>query len=268
MKNIKTSLIITTYNRPDALKFVLMSVLNQTEFPDEVIIADDGSKSETADLIKNFAEVFPVPLQHVWHEDNGFRLSEIRNKAIALAVGDYIIQIDGDIILEKHFIADHMHFARPYRFVQGRRAALMKDGTMAQFVAGNLNGFSPLMKDLILRENAIRFPLLSRIYSPLKKKNRLIGANEAFWREDVIAVNGYDNGMVGWGAEDEHFCRRLINIGVLPFNVYFACTCFHLWHDFSKYPLDWEKINKKKALIKEIVENKITWCENGIDKYL
>ena len=95
---MKTSLIISTYNRPDALAVTLESILQLNRLPDEVIIGDDGSTSETADVIASFQTRFPVPLIHIWHEDKGFRLAKIRNKCLARATGDYIIQIDGDLI--------------------------------------------------------------------------------------------------------------------------------------------------------------------------
>lgn len=115
------SLIISTYNFPKALDICLQSVLQQSVLPDEVLIADDGSREETKKVVEKFQKQLPVPMIHVWHEDNGFRLTVIRNKAIAKASKDYIIQIDGDIILNRHFIKDHKRFARKNSFVSGSR---------------------------------------------------------------------------------------------------------------------------------------------------
>ena len=121
---MKVSLLISTYNRPDALELCLKSVLHQVYMPDEIIIADDGSKDETRDVIQKYADLSVVPLQHVWHEDNGFQLAMIRNKAIAVANGDYIIQIDGDLILHPYFVKDHKDFAKRNSFVRGSRIYL------------------------------------------------------------------------------------------------------------------------------------------------
>ena len=85
---MKISLIISTYNRPEALRLSLMSVKVQTRIPDEVIIADDGSKESTRKLIKDFATKFPCPLLHAWQEDKGFRLAESRNNALRMAHGE------------------------------------------------------------------------------------------------------------------------------------------------------------------------------------
>lgn len=60
---------------------------------------------------KNFAKDFPCPILHAWQEDKGFRLAESRNNALRMAHGDYIVFIDGDIIMERHFIADHERLA-------------------------------------------------------------------------------------------------------------------------------------------------------------
>ena len=104
MQKITSSLILATYNWKEALELVLMSVMRQSVKPFEVIIADDGSREDTKALIDEYRKKFDIPLIHVWHEDKGFRLSEIRNKAIKQARGNYIIQIDGDTILHKDFV--------------------------------------------------------------------------------------------------------------------------------------------------------------------
>ena len=113
IKQHRVSLIVSTYNRPDALRVCLDSVKHQTILPYEVIIGDDGSRSETADTIKEISRNFPVPIKHVWHEDNGFRLAMMRNKSVAASSGDYIIEVDGDVFLHPKFIEDHLREAAP-----------------------------------------------------------------------------------------------------------------------------------------------------------
>ena len=118
------SLIITTYNWPRALYLCLDSVMQQTVMPSEILVADDGSGISTRDVVRHFQNISPVPVRHIWHEDNGFRLAAIRNKAIAASKGKYIIQIDGDLILQRNFIQDHMLFAREGCFVTGSRGII------------------------------------------------------------------------------------------------------------------------------------------------
>lgn len=118
------SLIITTYNSPDRLALVLDSVRDLSPIPAEVIIADDGSTDDTRELIESYAKSFPCPLRHIWQEDKGFRVSISRNKGIAAATQDYIITIDGDMIVDSHFIADHLRFAKRGVVLQGSRTGL------------------------------------------------------------------------------------------------------------------------------------------------
>ena len=118
------SLIISTYNWPRALYLCLDSVMQQTVMPTEILIADDGSGISTRDVVKHFENISPVPVHHIWHEDRGFRLAAIRNKAIAASSGEYVIQIDGDLILHRHFIQDHIIFARKGCFVTGSRGII------------------------------------------------------------------------------------------------------------------------------------------------
>ena len=124
MNSFSSSLIISTYNRPDMLRICLLGVLDQSVLPNEILIADDGSGPETKQLVDEFAAKSQVPIVHVWQADDGFRLAAIRNKSFAKASGDYIIQTDGDIILHKHFIRDHIHMAKKNMFISGARSLL------------------------------------------------------------------------------------------------------------------------------------------------
>ncbi|MBU0946765.1 MAG: glycosyltransferase, partial [Proteobacteria bacterium] len=104
---MRTSLIITTYNWKEALELSVRSVFKQTHLPSEIIIADDGSKSDTRQLIESLQKISPVNIVHSWQQNKGFRLSRSRNKALSIAQGNYIILIVGDILIEENFIADH-----------------------------------------------------------------------------------------------------------------------------------------------------------------
>ena len=136
------SLIISTYNWPRALYLCLDSVMQQTVMPSEILIADDGSGMSTRDVVKHFENISPVPVRHIWHEDNGFRLAAIRNKAIAASKGKYIIQIDGDLILQRNFIQDHMLFAREGCFVTGSRGIITELLTR-KVLSGEITSLSP-----------------------------------------------------------------------------------------------------------------------------
>lgn len=259
---MKVSVVVSTYNRPDALNLVINSILNQTNLPNEIIIADDGSSSETEKLVTQFINQHPEIIRHVWHEDKGFRLSEIRNKAIASAIGDYIIQIDGDTVLHPKFVSDHIQTAKPGCFVAGSRTMLSSNETEQMF-------FSPenANKRLNIKWKTIRIwglmKLLSlRSISRFSYKN-IKGCNMAFWKKDFIAVNGYNEDFIGWGSEDKELETRFLNYGISRLNLKFGAIQYHLYHpENSRSRMEVNEyiahVTKSKRLLK---------CLNGIDKY-
>ena len=272
MLNMKTSLIISTYNWPEALTLCLKSVAAQSRRPDEVLVADDGSRGETRRTVMQIAEACSLPLRHIWHEDNGFRLSAIRNRAMAAASGDYIIQIDGDLILHPDFVADHIRMADRGWFVVGSRAILGESlsrrllGSAAALDAANPAppaAIGALCGDVRNRLNAFRLPLLTGLLKN-RRGHGARGCNMAFWRDDVLTVNGYDENMTGWGHEDKEFAARLRNAGIGQHTLKFGGIVWHLHHreaERSRENINLEMLHRteREALVR---------CENGIDKYL
>ena len=157
---MKCNLIISTYNWPEALDLVLKSVLRQTTMPTEGIIADDGSKAETRLLVEEYKKIFSVPLIHVWQEDNGFRLATIRNKAISNSNFTYIIQIDGDVILNKNFIKYHLKFAKPNQYLFGSRISIQEKKLSELFKNKNIN-LNFFTSKIGNRFRAVRLPLFN-----------------------------------------------------------------------------------------------------------
>lgn len=262
---MKTSLIISTYNRPDALRLCLLSVKNQTVMPDEVIIGDDGSRRETADLIKEFSRDFPVPLKHIWHEDKGFRLAMMRNKSVAATTGDYIIEIDGDLILHRRFVEDHIRFAQKGCYLKGGRTNLGRKLTEQLCNEGKLRRINLFTRGIESKpENSLHLPLIARYLAPRYRQNKetALGCNMSFFKSDYIAINGYDEFYEGWGGEDWDFGRRLKAFGLKKRHLKFAGNVFHLWHE-DKYMQ-----NKEKNMGHCRRENLSPICTNGVDKYL
>jgi glycosyltransferase involved in cell wall biosynthesis len=261
---MRVSLVITTYNRPDALLLVLRSVEGQLTQPDEVIIADDGSDIELQKLITDFQQSFNLNIIHSWQKDKGFRAAKSRNKAIAKSNFDYIVLIDGDMILHPEFINDHINQAQPSYFVQGSRVLLTKDKTNQTLDQQKIN-FSLLSNGLQNRKNAIHSNFLSKLFS--NKSNYLSGirtCNMAFYKQDCININGFNNEFEGWGKEDSEFITRLLNSGINRKNVRFNAIQFHLWH--NEYKRD--SLEKNDAILQEAIENQTKWCYNGIDSFL
>lgn len=224
------SLIVATYNWPEALNVCLLSIKQQTLLPNEVIVADDGSDDATKALIDEMQRDFPVPLIHVWQPDLGFRKTLILNKAIARASSAYIVQVDGDVILEKHFIYDHASVAENGFFIRGTRAHISST-YVDKVLSENKIDFNYGSWGLVHRFNALRLPALAFLMEQKSSKSSGVrGSNFAFWKSDFLAVNGYDNDLTGWGHEDEELAIRLINNNVLRKSVKFKCVQFHLYH--------------------------------------
>lgn len=258
------SLIVSTYNRPDALDLVLKSVRSQLRLPLEVLVADDGSGADTAALVEQHSESFPVPLVHVWHEDSGFRLSAIRNKAIAAASGQYIVQIDGDIVLHHHFIRAHAEFAMRGTWVQGSRALLSRELTESLLRSG-VHRVSPLARGVSGRINALYIPGLSRLVSgPRDASRRVRGAHMAFWRDDLVLVNGYNEDIEGWGREDSEIATRLLNAGILRRNIKFSAVAYHLWHK----PASGGDLTANDELLRKTRELRLIRTSAGLDRHL
>ncbi len=261
---LSTSLIISTYNREDALELTLLGVLNQSELPDEIIIADDGSGQATRDLLEQYRKKFSIPIIHCWHEDLGFRLSAIRNKAIAMAGGDYIIMIDGDIIIHPHFIKSHKRNARKGQFIQGSRV-LLQERLTAKALAEKRVRFGFFNWGIKNRLNTIYSPLFSKLISFYNNKaNRIRGANLSFWKEDVIHINGFNEDFVGWGREDSEFAVRMRNLGIMRKHMKFAGFGYHLYHKESSR----ESLVKHDYILEQAIVNQLTSCDNGIGKYI
>ena len=260
---MKVSLIITTYNRPDALNLVLKSAFAQKRLPDEIVIADDGSGEETKELIQHLAQKSPIPILHAWQEDKGFRAAMARNRAIALSSGEYIVMIDGDMILHPCFIEDHLTAAEHGCFVQGGRVLLDEKATEKAIRESQWN-FSIFSRGIDNRKNMLRCKFLTRILG--EKSRKLEGirtCNFSLFREDIFSVNGFDNRFIGWGREDSEFAARLLNRGLQRKNLKFSAVAFHLNHKESKR-MNLPENDKK---LQHTIENKSILCNDGIAKF-
>jgi glycosyltransferase involved in cell wall biosynthesis len=260
----RVSVIVATYNWKEALRVVLHALRAQRESPMEVIVADDGSRPDTGALVADEARTFPVPLLHVWHEDTGFRLGTIRNKAIARARGDYIVQLDGDIVVHPMFVRAHRRFARRGSYVQGSRAMVGKDATRATLEAGHLT-VGPFSRDIWNRANGIYLPwLVPFVTGPTDPLRRTRGCHMAFWRDDLVRVNGYNEDIEGWGREDSEIAARLLNAGVRRRNFKFAAVAWHLWHQERGD----EAVGKNHAIYEQVVRDRVQRCTRGLDRHL
>lgn len=259
---VEVSLLIATYNWKEALRLSLLSAFAQTVLPKEILVADDGSENDTRLLIEEMRKISPIPIIHIWHEDKGFRLSAIRNKAIVHATGEYVIQIDGDIIMNRHFIKDHLELAERGYFVCGSRILLSLEES-----AILLNGQKDLAKASRLVLNGIRCRLLRYYLAKRYAQNnstRLRGCNMAFWRNDLIAINGYNEAFNSWGFEDWELVSRLLKLGVRKKFLKMGGIAFHLYHkEACRIGLE-----KQKELFMKSAERCDSRILDGLDKYM
>ncbi len=261
-----TSLIITTYNWPEALEVCLNSVVNQTVLPKEIIIADDGSKQETIELIKSFQQSYPqISIVHSWQEDKGFRAGESRNKAILKATGEYIIIIDGDLLLERHFVQDHIENMEKGCFIQGSRV-ITSENKKNQILNGELPELpvSLFDKELKNKLNMIRNKFLSKLI-----KNKTFGlkgirsCNMSFFKEDLLKVNGFEEEIQGWGREDSELAVRLFNQGIKKKKIKFSALTYHLYHKEN----DRSQLEENTKYLENAIKNKKLKAIKGLDRY-
>jgi glycosyltransferase involved in cell wall biosynthesis len=262
------TLIIATYNWPAALQLCLESILRQSVMPGEIIIADDGSTGSTKEVIDDFSKRCPVAVIHIWQEDEGFQLAKIRNKGFARASQPYLIQIDGDLILHPEFIRDHVQLAEPGFFVTGSRVLLSEENSKSlvekkpvdikPFLTNNKNFFNGLHSSLLRNFLATRYKQAG------KNKYYVKGCNMAFWKKDIVAVNGYNEAFTGWGREDNEIAIRLMNKGCKKKFLKFGGITYHLYH----HEVVRDNLAKNDRLLQQAITEKTTYCAKGIDQYL
>ncbi|HEY4291826.1 glycosyltransferase family 2 protein [Luteibacter sp.] len=270
---MKVSVVVLTYNWPSALGRLLESLATQTRLPDEIVVADDGSGAETAALLARFAGRLPVPLRHVWQEDKGFRAARARNRGIAASKGDYVILLDGDMLLHPSFVADHLMLAERGYFLQGGRIKANHEES-ARLLAGGHPVFAPWARahfhefDGTRRIYAFHQPFLARWKARSRRGGRVMSCNMSFWRDDLLKVNGFDERMEGYGAEDRELAARMGNAGVHRRQLKWSALALHFEHA-SRAPVDVDDMSlPNNRLFRQTVEQRIVRCAQGIDSHL
>lgn len=249
------SVVVSTYNRPDALCAVLDACAAQTDRRFEVIVADDGSTDSTRAAIEQCAKRLPVPLAHVWHPDDGFRAAAIRNKGIARARGDYIVFLDGDCIPQPDFVARHRALASAGALVTGSRILLgptLTADVLARRVELARCGAGFWLRARMRGEANKILPLFVKLPDVAARRvdgfrwRGIKSCNLAVWAKDLATVNGFDESFVGWGHEDADLVARLFNAGIVRKNGFMATEVLHLWH--PEQPRDREGGNRERVV--------------------
>jgi glycosyltransferase involved in cell wall biosynthesis len=262
--SVRISVAVITYNWPEALERVLTALAVQSELPYEIIVTDDGSQPATRALLERMALDYPVRLVHLWQPDDGARMSRARNRAIAAAQGDYVILLDGDMVAERHFIADHRAFARHGCFVQGSR--VLTDAGLTRRMLEQVRlmpGF--FSRGIERRRHTLRLPTLARWYArPGTKRRGIKSCNMAFWRDDLLSLNGFNEAMTGWGREDTELAARAFHLGLRRRDLRFSALATHLYHRTRKHVVD----NPNDRIVDDTRARQLIRCEWGLDRQL
>lgn len=272
---MRTELIIATYNNPHALALCLASVACQRSAPNGLCIADDGSGPETATVIEAFRAAHPgIMLRHVWHEDTGFRKAAILNRAIASSDADFLIFIDGDVMIHPGFVARHIALARPDRWSSGSlirldaeatAAVTEADVTSARVFDRNWLRSKRAFDRLGTWLKAMPFPRPVQaaldLLSPVQRA--WCGANASAFRVAIVRVNGFDETM-RWGGGDKEMGVRLSNAGVRGRHLRFTAPLVHLDHPRGYADPAHKRANRER--IRAIRRARTAWTPDGIEK--
>ncbi|HTI99652.1 MAG TPA: glycosyltransferase family 2 protein [Dongiaceae bacterium] len=261
MREPRISLIVSTYNAPLPLAKVFAGLARQSRRPHEILISDDGSGPPTRELIQQWTP--QLGLRHIWHEDDGFRKTIILNKSLAATTGDYVVLLDGDCVPHRHFIRDHLAVAEPNFWVQGRRC-FVREPFVPDFAAGETSVLAWWLRGRVTgAAKAVRlpFPLVQRNC----KQRGIIGCNMGFWREDLLAVNGFDEDYTGWGiGEDSDLGTRLYHLGRPRKFVHNHAIIYHLDHP----SLPKAHVPDSLKRLQQTIDSGKVRCERGVSQYL
>lgn len=269
---MKASVILTTYNRPDALAAALAGYCAQDTRAFELLVADDGSTGETRRVVEDCARRAPFPVRHVWQEDRGFRAAAARNRALAASGAGYVIFSDGDCVPPRSFVRTHLALAEPGYFLSGSRILLS-----AEFTAAVLHRQLPIhewgavrwLAAWLRRDVNRALPLLRLPGEAFRKlaPQRWEGVktcNLSAWRGDLVAVNGFDESYCGWGLEDSDLVIRLLRSGVKHKSARFAAPVFHLWHPEH----DRGRLAENRRRLDEVLGSQRVEALLGVSRYL
>ena len=219
---MNVALLITAFNRAEALNLVLKTVASQSRLPDEVVLCDDGSNFEMRVLVKKWEE--RLPLRHAWQPDCNFRAARSRNLGVCEVRAEYLLWIDGDCLLPRQFVENHLRLARSGCLVAGGRHLLSRTETDALLDGASSieNAFSNW------KFSSLAMGVLRDLHSGAWEKVRT--CNLGMYRDDLEAIGGFDESYVGWGREDSDFVVRLVHRGVKIRSGRLAACVAHLHH--------------------------------------
>jgi glycosyltransferase involved in cell wall biosynthesis len=262
------TLSIAVYNKPEILRLILLSCTRQTFTNFEVIVADDGSGPAVAEVIEEVRQQHRLTIRHLWHEDRGWRKNVMLNNVVSEAATDYIVFIDGDCLLHHRFLEDHWKSRAPGVALCGRRvemgqrwASVLNDEMIlsGRFEKIGLREIGEGLRGEGLRvEDGVRLP--NRIASRLHGSSaRLLGSNFSLHRQDIEAINGFDERYRGPGyGEDSDIQYRLELAGIRCVALRHRAIQFHV-HHARTMPAE-----SSGVLFEETQKRGEAWCSAGL----
>ena len=261
---MRTSVLVLTYERPDALALVLSGLARQTQLPFEVVVSDDGSGPATRAAMERLRRALPFPVVYLDQPHRGARMARARNRAVAAASGDHVVFLDGDMVPMETFVADHRAALRPGLFVQGSRA--LASPALSRALLGracpDVRWFAG---GISRRQNLLHLPALAVLWGrPHRRRAGAKSCNLAFWRRDLVRLNGFNEAMEGWGLEDAELVQRAFHLGLRRRDLRLAGGALHLWHPPHTLADD----NPNWAILREVERSGTIRCARGLDGHL
>jgi glycosyltransferase involved in cell wall biosynthesis len=277
---MKITVIVPTFNRPQALELCLLSLADQSLVPDEVMIADDGSGPETKGTIGILADRLKgrFPVKHVWQEDIGFRKPRILNETVRQSTGEYLIFLDGDCMAHRHFVLSHVNASAPDAILSGKRVDM--GAALTERVLARRRPVLTLTFELVWDAVFGKGVRSRKVEESLRIENRLLrrllhrdritddgvwGCNFSLYKDLFLAINGCDEDFLDGSIEDNDLGIRVLNQGGKLRSVRNYAIIYHLWHK-STWSFQNEKYRHNLAIMQRRIANKEKFCLNGIVK--
>lgn len=251
------AVIISTYNSPSFLRLVLDGYRQQSDLHFSIYIADDGSSEETKELINRYQQNYPVAINHIWHEDRGFRKARVHNRTLQQVDESYVLLTDGDCVPMPAMIATHRKFAKEGCLISGGRILLSPSWTkqLTQEKARLESETAPLtwvshrLKGDINRILPILTP--PHLAKPHQQLQGIRGCHVSCWLDDLHRINGFDESFEGWGREDSDLVARLFHAGIYRLDLR-GMPVLHLWHSEEAR----QQLNKNDQLLAACLESR------------
>ncbi|MCC7085758.1 MAG: glycosyltransferase [Pirellulales bacterium] len=262
------ALLVSTYQRPGHLRRALLSIALQRDVQDkmEVVVTDDGSTDDTAQIVHQFARSVDFPVNFTTHQHSTFQLARCRNEGASASTAPYLLFLDGDCILPPDHVAIHLRRRRRGIVMAGDCARLDESTSdkidEAAIRLGEFVSAAPREELRRLQKQDRKSRLYQWLRHPTKPK--LIGNNVGIWRSDYVLVNGYDENFEGWGCEDDDLRLRLRMGGVRIESILRWTYTYHLWHRTdATAPTNWRQGRNVTYLTRKDVPMR---CAKGLVK--